>query len=148
MVTTSEPTSPGCVFCGIASGEAEASIVYEDAEAVAFLSLDQPTSHKVLIIPRSHKETIFDLPPDDASHLFRVASDIARAIRDASGCTGLNVIQSNGACAGQDVPHFHMHLIPRHEGDGVTLEWPHIQPERAELDQMAAEIRAEVEERR
>lgn len=130
-----------CVFCAIAAGREPASLVYEDEDVLAIMSLDQPVPCKVLVMPRVHAETIFDLSDAQAGALFRVAVPLARAVRDASACSGLNLVQSNGATAGQDVPHFHMHLIPRAENDGVALSWPMRRAGRRDLDAMAAQIR-------
>ena len=137
---TASDASTGCVLCGIASGTEPASFVYEDDDVVGILSLDQPTPYKTLVMPRAHVETLFDLSNDQAAGLFRAAVRIARAVRDASGCAGLNLVQSNGAAAGQEVPHFHMHLVPRLEDDEIRLEWPARRAGRGQLDEMAADI--------
>jgi histidine triad (HIT) family protein len=133
------------VFCAIVAGTEPASFVYQDEDVVAFLSLDQPTPFKVLVLPRAHAETIYDLSDAQAAALLRAAVRVARAVRHASACAGLNLVQSNGAPAGQDVPHFHMHLIPRTDGDGVVLNWPVKRVGRETLDGMAAQIRAKLE---
>ena len=134
-------TSPtDCIFCAIGAGRAPASFVHEDEDVFAIMSLDQPVPGKVLVLPKAHAESIFDLSDAQAGALFRVAVRLARAVRDSSGCSGLNLVQSNGATAGQDVPHFHMHLVPRAEKDGVVLSWPARRLGRAELDSMAARI--------
>ncbi len=137
---TAEPRD--CVLCAIAAGREPASFVYEDGEVVAILSLDQPTRLKVLVFPRAHVETIFDLSDTMAGDVFRAASRIARGIRSASGWGDMNLVQSNGAAAGQEVPHFHLHLVPRSEGDEILLQWPARRVPREELDAMAAEIRS------
>ncbi len=129
-----------CIFCAIAAGREPASFVYEDDEVLAILSLDQPTGHKTLVLPRAHVETVFELSDHQAGRLFQVAARVARAVRDASGCAGLNIVQSNGAVAGQDVPHFHMHLVPRAEGDDIRLEWPGRRAGREALEAMAGEV--------
>jgi histidine triad (HIT) family protein len=139
---TAAGTAPtDCVFCAIAAGREPASFVHEDEDVLAVMSLDQPVPCKVLVLPRAHAETIFDLSDAQAGALFRVAVRVARAVRDSSACSGLNLVQSNGAVAGQDVPHFHMHLIPRAENDEVALSWPGSRAGRGELDAMAARIR-------
>jgi histidine triad (HIT) family protein len=129
-----------CVFCAIASGTEPASFVYEDDDVLGLMSLDQPSPYKVLVVPRAHVETIYGLPDELAGGLFRASARIARAVREASGCAGLNLVQSNGVAAGQDVPHFHIHLIPRAGGDKIRLDWPARPAGRDELDAMAAEI--------
>ncbi len=129
-----------CILCAIAGGAAPASFVYEDDQVVGILSLDQPTGFKTLVLPRAHVETIYELSGDQAGRIFRAAVRIACAVREASGCAGLNVVQSNGVVAGQDVPHFHMHLLPRNDGDGIQLDWPAREVDRERLDAMAADI--------
>lgn len=134
-----------CIFCQISSGEIPASLVFESEQVIALMSLDQPNPYKVLVIPRSHVENIYLLSEEDAGQIFQAAVKIARAIRAASGCDGLNLVQSNGRAAGQDVSHFHLHLLPRYYDDAVTLSWQHKQAERSELNQMAEEIRSKME---
>ena len=146
MVVNHEDSAAGtsptdCVFCAIAAGGKPASFVHEDEDVLAIMSLDQPVPCKLLILPRAHVETIFDLSDTQAGALFRVAVRLARAVRDATACPGLNLVQSNGAAAGQDVPHFHIHLVPRAQDDGVVLSWPARRVGRGELDAMAGRIR-------
>ena len=106
-----------CIFCKIAKGSAPASIVMADAHVLAFLSLEQPNPYKVLVIPREHVATLYDLTDEQAAHIFQTTVRIARLIRAVSGCKGLNVVQSNGTVGQQDVFHFHLHLVPRIKGD-------------------------------
>ena len=109
------------------------------------MSLDQPNPYKVLVVPRAHIENIYDLSPEDAAHIFQATVKIARAIRAASGCDGLNLVQSNGHTAGQDVFHFHLHLVPRFYNDSVILSWQNTQAKRSELNRMAEEICTKLE---
>lgn len=129
-----------CIFCQIIAGQAPASIVYADERVVAFLDINQPVPYKVLVIPRAHVETIYELSDEQAAALMQSAARIARAVRAASGCDGLMLTQSNGAAAGQDVFHFHLHLWPRFWNDRLRISVPRVLPPRAELDRMAAEI--------
>jgi len=131
-----------CIFCQIAACLVPASFVYEDDLVVAFMDINQPNPHKVLVIPREHKETIYDLDNDLAAAIFLVTVKIARAIRAASGCDGLNVIQSNGRAGQQDVFHFHLHLLPRYHNDSIVFDWDFARSGRDTLDQLAADIRA------
>lgn len=134
-----------CIFCQISNGLAPASFVYEDEQTFGILSLDQPNPYKVLIIPRSHVESIYDLSEKQAADIFHKAVKVARAIREASNCEGLNLVQSNGRVAGQDVFHFHLHIIPRFEKDDIALKWQAIRKDRNELNQMAKEIISKIE---
>ncbi len=133
--------TPECIFCKIIAHQAVASIVYEDELTLAFMDINQPTSHKVLVIPRAHVPMIYDLSIEQAAAVMQTSVKIAKAIHDVTSCDGLSVFQSNGAAAGQEVWHFHMHLLPRYINDRHR---PHqtTHPPRTVLDQMAAELRA------
>ncbi len=134
-----------CIFCKISSGQAPASFVFQSEQVFAIMSLEQPNPYKVLVIPRSHIENIYDLSAEDAAHIFQATVKIARAIRQVSGCDGLNLVQSNGRAGQQDVFHFHLHLVPRFYNDAVILSWQNLQAERSKLNQMAEEIRLHLE---
>ncbi|HEX8246878.1 MAG TPA: HIT family protein [Pyrinomonadaceae bacterium] len=134
-----------CIFCKISNHKTPASFVYEDDYILGIMSLDQPNPYKVLIIPRSHIENLYELSDQDAARIFQVTVKVARAIREASGCEGLNLVQSNGSIGQQDVFHFHLHLIPRFQNDDILLKWSPIQAERDKLNQMAEEIRSQIE---
>ncbi len=95
-----------CIFCQISNGLSPASFVYKGDETFGILSLDQPNPYKVLIIPRAHVESVYDLSEKQAADIFQASVKVARAIREVSNCEGLNLVQSNGRVAGQDVFHF------------------------------------------
>jgi histidine triad (HIT) family protein len=135
-----------CIFCQIVSGEAPAHFVYEDDLVVAFLSLEQPNPYKVLVIPRAHAATIYDLSPELASAIFQATVKIARGIRDVSGCEGMNLVQSNEEAGQQDVFHFHLHIVPRFTGDKIRLDWDNTPAPAEDLRRLAAEIRARMED--
>jgi histidine triad (HIT) family protein len=133
-----------CVFCAILAGRLPASVVWEDAQAVAFMDLRQTVPGHVLVIPRQHAETLYELDEDSAAHVMRVAHRIARALHGVYQPDGLNLWQSNGEAGGQEVPHFHLHLHPRRHGDGVLRHYRDGLPvpaARADLDLMAADVR-------
>jgi histidine triad (HIT) family protein len=134
-----------CIFCKISNGRVPASFVYEDDDVFGIMSLDQPNPYKVLIIPRDHIENLYDLSETDAARIFQVTVKVARAIRNVSGCEGLNLVQSNGRAGQQDVFHFHLHLIPRWQGDDILLSWKPTRAERAKLNRMAGEICSKLE---
>ncbi|HET7584476.1 MAG TPA: HIT family protein [Gemmatimonadaceae bacterium] len=132
-----------CIFCDILRGAAEVSICYEDASTVAFMDIQPVNPGHTLVVPREHHETFGDLPADLGRHLFDVAMTLGPVIRNATRAEGMNLIVSSGAAAGQDVYHFHVHLIPRHPGDGFDVPLPYprsVMPERTQLDAMAARI--------
>ena len=134
-----------CIFCEISNRQSPAGFVYEDEQVFGIVSSDQPNPYKILIIPHAHVETVYDLSEAQAARIFQATVKIARAVRAASGCEGLNLIQSNGRAAGQDVFHFHLHVIPRVKGDNVILKWQAAQKDWNELNRMANEIRSKIE---
>lgn len=138
-----------CLFCQIAAGKQPASKVYEDDEVLAFMDLRQPNPGHVLVIPRVHRKDVFELEDDLACHLFRVSARIARAVQAAYQPDGLNLWQSNGEAAGQEIFHFHIHVFARMTGDRLFYVYnvPPGPERRAALDSMAAELRAALERR-
>lgn len=109
-----------CIFCRIASGQSPAQKVYEDDSVFAIMDIFPWAEGHTLVIPRTHAPTIFDISPDDAAAVIRAAHKLAPALRDAVGAEGLNLLQSNGRAAWQQVDHFHLHLIPRWEKDQLV----------------------------
>ena len=139
-------TSP-CIFCELIHGGGEVSICYEDSQALAFMDIQPVNAGHVLVVPRQHYESLLDVPPDLARHLFDVALRLAPIVQRLARADGLNVIVNSGATAGQDVFHYHVHVIPRRSDDGfaVTLPFPGSSPpDRTLLDAMAARIITEL----
>jgi histidine triad (HIT) family protein len=135
---------PLCPFCRMVAGSERASYVWEDPDVFGIMSLEQPTPYKVLVIPKLHVASLFDLTDDLAASLFRTTVKVAKAIRAVSQCPGLNLVQSNGRVGQQDVAHFHLHIVPRFENDGITLAWDNTKTERPRLDALAEEIRIQM----
>jgi len=137
------PTTGHCIFCDLMRGAAEVSICYEDATAIAFLDIQPVNPGHVLVVPREHYETLQDIPKVVGAHLYQVATKLIPVVQTASGATDMNIVVNSGAHAGQNVMHYHIHLIPRRENDGfdVPLPFPGSQmPNRQQLDAMAARI--------
>jgi len=131
-----------CVFCKIVLKQLPAIVVHEDEHTLGFMDIAQVNPGHVLVALKAHSENLYALNEVQAGAVFGAAAHLARAIRDVFGPQGLSVYQANGAAAGQQVFHFHLHLIPRYDGDGVTLIWPRKNPPREELEGYAAKIRA------
>lgn len=104
----------------------------------------QPVNNgHVLVVPREHYESLLDVPEEIGMHLFRVTMRLANAVRMVTGCDDLNIVVNSGAAAGQDEPHYHVHIIPRREGDGFDIPLPFggsEMPDRTVLDAYAARI--------
>jgi diadenosine tetraphosphate (Ap4A) HIT family hydrolase len=133
-----------CPFCAIVGG-AQASLVYEDAWTQAFMNRRQANPGHVLVIPRRHIPAVYDLDADTAAALGRATARVAQAVRGGLGVTDLNVWQSNGEAAGQEIGHVHVHLLPRRTGDGWFRVYPPGEAPppcpRQELDALARRIR-------
>lgn len=112
-----------CIFCKIIAGEIPSATIYEDDEFKAILDRFPSAEGHVLILPKNHTANIFEIDPDQAGRLFSLAAKLARAIKEELGLEHMNVLQNNGTVAGQTVFHFHLHLIPRKEGDGIQVGW-------------------------
>ena len=97
-----------------------------------------------LILIAGNNFYIYDLDGETAGKLFALATCIARAMRDALKCDGLNLVQNNGEIAGQTVNHFHLHLIPRYEGDGLNLNWPQQEISAEQLEEIRQSIKKSI----
>ena len=136
-----------CIFCELIHGGGEVSICYEDSQALAFMDVQPVNAGHVLVVPRQHFDSLVDVPSDLARHLFDVALRLGPIVRRLAGADGLNIIVNSGEAAGQDVFHYHVHVIPRRKDDGFTVDLPFAgstPPDRTLLDAMAARIIAEL----
>jgi len=132
-----------CTFCNLIQGAAEVSVCHEDSDAIAFMDIQPVNNGHVLVVPREHYESLLDVPEDLGIHLFRLTMQLAGAVRRVSGSDDLNIVVSSGEAAGQDEPHFHVHIIPRRVGDGFDIPLPFngsAMPDRTVLDAYAARI--------
>lgn len=114
-----------CIFCKIANGEIPSATLYEDEDFRVILDLGPASKGHALILPKEHAANLYELPDELASKAMIVAKKVGAVLKEGLKCDGLNVVQNNGEAAGQTVFHFHMHLIPRYEGDQgqVKLTW-------------------------
>lgn len=131
-----------CVFCKLVARQIPASIVYEDEAALAFMDLGHVNPGHVLVACKAHAENVYELDDAQAGAVFRAMARVARAVRAAFDPPGLSIYQANGKPAGQTVFHFHLHVLPRHDGDGMQLVWPVKNPPREQLEEYAERIRA------
>jgi histidine triad (HIT) family protein len=132
-----------CVFCRIIAGEETVSIVHEDDQAVVFMDIQPASPGHVLVVSREHHTDLLETPEALAAHCLKVAKRLAPGIRRATGAAAVNLFSANGEAGGQDVPHFHLHLIPVQEGEVFDLQLPKEElpaPSRSQLDVMAARI--------
>lgn len=106
-----------CPFCEIVAGSREQEIVYADGTVVAFLCEPPATWGHTLVVPRVHRRDIWDVDQDELASVMRVAQVLAAIARNDLGAVGVNLRQNSGSKAGQDVFHFHLHVVPRYEDD-------------------------------
>ena len=112
-----------CIFCKIANGEIPSATLYEDPDFRVILDLNPASKGHALVLPKEHYANVFELPEDLAGKAFVVAKKVASRLSEGLGAIGFNIVQNNGEPAGQTVFHFHIHLIPRYEGDTVHVGW-------------------------
>ena len=111
------------IFCKLAGGEIPAATLYEDAQFRVILDASPATRGHALVLPKQHARDIFELEDDVLRDLIVVGQKVAAAMKEVLGCDGVNLVQNNGICAGQTVFHFHLHVIPRYDGDGQRIGW-------------------------
>lgn len=129
-----------CIFCKIVEGKIPSSKVFEDEWTLAFMDIGQVNPGHVLVAVKPHIENIFGLDDKLAAAVFQISARVARSIDSVYSPEGVTLYQANGAAAGQTVFHFHLHLVPRYDGDGMELAWPTKNPPREQLEAEAARI--------
>jgi len=129
-----------CIFCKIANGEIPSRTVYENEEFRVILDMGPATRGHALVLPKEHYADLFEIPEEKAAAAIRTAKKAAEKIKTQLHADGMNIVQNNGTAAGQTVPHFHIHLIPRYENDGAHILWTPTSPSAEELDAVCEEI--------
>ena len=130
-----------CIFCKIIAGEIPSATVYEDDDVKAILDVNPAARGHVIVLPKKHASDVFSIPDEDLSKAICVAKKVAAALKEAYKCDGVNILQNNGEAAGQTVFHLHIHVIPRFEGDTISVKWKQGEMP-ADLDVIADEIKA------
>ena len=128
-----------CIFCKIAAGEIPSATLYEDDDFRVILDLGPASKGHGLILPKEHYRNLYDIDDETLAKAALLAKKMVKKLTDVLGCDGYNVVQNNEPCAGQTVFHFHMHLIPRYEGDNVGLGW--------HMGELTDEVKSEILEK-
>lgn len=131
----------GCVFCRLVDGSLPAAFVHRDDRVVAFMDAGQVNDGHVIVATARHAATIYDIDDDEAAAAFCLAARLARAVRREFGAAGVTILQANEPAGFQTVPHFHLHVLPRHPGDGVGLVWPAKRPPIERLAVLGERVR-------
>ena len=129
-----------CIFCKVVAGELPSTIVDEDERTISFMDIAPATRGHVLVIPREHSTDLLDVAPEDLAAVGRAAQRLAARQKQRLGADGVNLLNSCGAAAFQSVFHFHVHVIPRYEGDPVRMPWVPTPGDAEEIAAAAQEL--------
>ncbi len=131
---------PDCIFCKIAAGEVPARIVAEDERTIAFMDIAPATRGHALVIPRAHSQDIVSVEPEDLGAVALAAQRLAGRVKERLGADGVNLLSSSGGAAWQTVFHFHVHVIPRYDGDPLRLPWVPAEGDQQQIALAAQEL--------
>lgn len=131
-----------CVFCAIVAGRAEQSLVASSRLALAFLDVQPAVTGHALVVPRRHAPALEDLSAAEGTAVWELGRRVAAAARAAGLADGVNLFLADGAAAGQEVWHAHLHVLPRTPGDGLRLDGAFRLVQRGALDAVATRLRA------
>lgn len=129
-----------CIFCKLAAGEFQSATVYEDDLFRAILDISPASKGHTLLLPKKHATSLFELEEPFILKALEVSKKVSNALKKTLNCDGINLLQNNGTAAGQSVFHFHIHLIPRYENDGVMIPWNCLSYEEGEAVELAKQI--------
>jgi histidine triad (HIT) family protein len=129
-----------CIFCKIIAGEIPSATVYEDDDFKAIMDIFPAAKGHIIILPRKHSANLFELDDEIAAKALLIARKLAKAMKEELKCDGINLLQNNGEAAGQSVFHFHIHLIPRFNGDQIKMAWTQGKYADGEAAALAASI--------
>ena len=130
-----------CIFCKIVKGDIPSKKLYEDEDFLVILDLQPATKGHALILPKEHAENLYVLSQETASKALILAKKMAVKMVEKLHCDGLNLVQNNGEIAGQTISHFHIHVIPRKEGDKVTLKHEGVKLSSEEMDHVGEAVK-------
>jgi histidine triad (HIT) family protein len=128
-----------CVFCKIVEGKLPSRKVYENRHILAFLTIEPISRGHLLIIPKKHFENIYDISESDLKEIIVSAKKIAKFLKTSLGATGINILHASGKDAQQSVFHFHIHIVPRYEGDSLDT-WPKTNYKEKDFDKLLDNI--------
>ncbi len=137
--------SQDCIFCKIIKGEIPSFKVYEDDDTLAFMDINPASDGHALVIPKAHAEDVHAITDDSISRTVVAAKKVAAAVEKTVTPGGINLVQCNGPAAGQSVFHFHMHVLPRREGDDLKLNWGLRPGDMDAIGKLAEKIKKNIE---
>ncbi len=130
-----------CIFCKLANGVFPTNSIYEDECVKVILDAGPATKGHALVIPKEHYQNIFDIEDTTLANAMKVAKKVAARMQDVLNCDGVNIVQNNKEAAGQTVPHFHIHVIPRYKNDGQNILWDPKEPDENEQKALCEKLK-------
>lgn len=130
-----------CIFCQISQGEAKSWKVYENKHVYAFLSIGAVNEYHTLVIPKKHYKDIFDTPDEELREIISVVKMLATLYKEKLGIEHVQIVNSSGSEAQQDVFHIHFHIVPRHKGDGQDVQWKPRTELKEKFDELLEELK-------
>jgi len=134
-------SDPDCIFCKIVKGDIPSEKLLEDSASLAFMDIGPVAPGHALLIPRNHFSTVDEMDPETAGQVLANLPRLVSAIKGATECEGVNVLQNNGSVAGQLVGHVHFHIIPRNTRDRFEFNWPADKYQEGQIGLLAGKIR-------
>ena len=128
-----------CVFCKIINGALPCYKVYEDEHTLAFMDIAKDVDGHMVVIPKKHVKCILDCNEETLSHLMTAVKKISNHLVDRCGYDGVNLLNASDESAGQSVPHFHIHIIPRKKGDGLDT-WPKLEGAKLTIEEIFKKV--------
>ena len=129
-----------CIFCRIIEGELPSMKVYEDDETVAIMDIAKDVDGHILVMPKKHVGSILDCDDETLTSVMRAVKKVSDHLKNDCGYDGVNLLNASGESAGQSVPHFHIHIVPRRTGDGINL-WPSLDGALRPVEEVFEELR-------
>jgi histidine triad (HIT) family protein len=129
-----------CIFCKIASGEVQGLKVYENDKTFAFMDIAKDVDGHILVIPRKHCKSILDCDPETLSAVMQTVKIVSVHLTEHCGYEGVNLLNASDESAGQSVPHFHIHIIPRKRNDRIDA-WPKFEGAKEDLQTVYEKIK-------
>ncbi len=129
-----------CIFCKIADGTVPCMKVYEDEHTFSFMDIAEDVDGHILVVPKVHKKNILDCDEETLINLMRTVKKISNHLTDNCGYDGVNILSASDESAGQSVPHFHIHIIPRRKNDGIDA-WPKLDGAKEEITEIWEKIK-------
>ena len=134
-----------CIFCKLANGDIPTNTIYEDEEFRVIMDASPATKGHALVLPKDHFADIYEIDPEVLGRAVQVGQKVIKHATKVLGCEGYNLLQNNGAVAGQTVFHYHLHLIPRYAdmNNAEILTWPQVEPDAEAIKALTESLRLE-----